>query len=135
MSNYNNLSITIFSITTLHLHLRRVSLSNVLLFYANSESITQTQQNFCWHFNVLPCGRIPDRNTILRWMRDENKLLKKKPSKGKSKVIPQETSQDPIHNFREHQEKDYPIRRPPSTQCSFYYISIYKIFLKLQVYI
>lgn len=28
----------------------------------------------------------------------------------------------------------YPIRRPPSTQCSFFYISICKIFLKLQVY-
>lgn len=87
LSNYNNLYITIFSITTPHP--RRMSLSTVLLFYANSESITRTQQNFFWHFNVLPCGRIPDRNTILRWMRNENKLLKKKPSEEKSKSFHQ----------------------------------------------
>lgn len=51
-------------------------------FYANAESVTQTQRDFRRHFNVPPRGPIPDRNTILRWIHNVNtmgSLMKKKP--------------------------------------------------------
>lgn len=51
-------------------------------FYANGESVTQTQRDFRAHFNVARHGAIPDRNTILRWIHNVNttgSLLKKKP--------------------------------------------------------
>lgn len=51
-------------------------------FYANGESVTQTQRDFRKHFNVTRHGAVPDRNTILRWMHNVNttgSLLKKKP--------------------------------------------------------
>lgn len=51
-------------------------------YYANGESVTQTQRDFRRNFNVPPRGPIPDRNTILRWIENVNttgSLLKRKP--------------------------------------------------------
>ncbi|PSN33312.1 hypothetical protein C0J52_21230 [Blattella germanica] len=56
-------------------------------FYSNGKSVTQTQRNFRIQFNVARHGVIPDRNTILRWIRNVNMMLKKKKPPGHSKTV------------------------------------------------
>lgn len=89
LSNYNNVSITIMcplQYFPLQPHTQDVCpWAPCFCFMLTVNPSPKTQQNFVWHFNVLPCGCIPDRNTILRWMQNENKLWKKKPSEEKSK--------------------------------------------------
>ena len=37
-------------------------------FFRNNDSVVTVQRFFCWQFNVVCDGAIPDRNTILRWV-------------------------------------------------------------------
>ncbi|XP_011859527.1 PREDICTED: uncharacterized protein LOC105557015 [Vollenhovia emeryi] len=74
-------------------------------FYANGESVTQTQRGFRRHFNVPPRGPIPDRNTILRWMQKPRTLPELKEAiRREIQAIPREMLQDSMRNFRERLE-------------------------------
>lgn len=58
----------------------------LLLFHANSESVTQNQRGFRRYFNVPPRGSIPGRNKILRWIKNVDRtglFFKKKPLQDK----------------------------------------------------
>ncbi|PSN43829.1 hypothetical protein C0J52_10065 [Blattella germanica] len=56
-------------------------------FYLNGKPVTQTQRDFRIQFYVARHGAIPDRNTILRWIKNVNtarSLMKKPPGQAKT---------------------------------------------------
>lgn len=100
-------------------------------FYANAESVTQTQRVCRRDLNVPP-----DRNTILRWMKNSNttrSLLKNKPPEREIQAIPQEMLQNSMRSFRERLEKCI-TSEERSGRCNFFCIRFCNIFIKFQAY-